>query len=141
VYTPTDARTRRHIVRLREQGHSYEKIAEMAGVGRATVNRVLRLHRETGDIAPRQAGGGNVSPIRGAVADELCAIVVETSDATVDEITALLVERSQVATSRSAVFRAMSRMGFSRKKSPSSPPSATPGNIASSTASSAKSSR
>lgn len=75
--TPVDRRVREAIVRLRSKGRSYEEIAEVVGVGRATVNRILRLHRETGALAPRRAGGGNASPIRGQVAEALCAIVLE----------------------------------------------------------------
>jgi transposase len=140
VNTPVDKRIRETIVRLRGEGRSYEDIAETVGVGRATVNRILRLHRETGGLATRQPGGGNRSPIRDDVADALCAIVIEQTDATVDEITAVLVKQSRVSTSRSAVHRALSRLGFSRKKSPTSPSSATRRNTASSTASSPKSS-
>lgn len=36
---------------------SYEKTAELFGVGRATVNRILRRHRETGDVKARPIGG------------------------------------------------------------------------------------
>jgi len=141
VNTPVEARIRAAILRLRERGQTYEEVAAAVGVGRATVSRLLRLHRETGGIAPRPAGGGNPSPLKGAVADALCAIVVEHADATLEEITEMLVQRSGVSTSRAAVHRAMKRLGFSRKKSPSRQARETRPSIASATASSAKSSR
>lgn len=119
---PTPEQLRAAIVRaFHEQGMSYEEIAELLGVGEATVSRVLRLHRETGSVAPRPRGGGNFSPIRGEVAGELSALVAERSDATVKELATELAQRIGVKTSRSSVLRALHRLGFTRKKSPSSP--------------------
>lgn len=36
---------------------TYEKAAELFGVGRASVSRLLRLHRETGGVEPKPVGG------------------------------------------------------------------------------------
>ena len=107
-------------MRLRGEGRTYEEIAELTGVGRATVNRVLRLQRETGDLAAAAPGGGNFSPIRGKVADRLRALVNEMPDATVKEFAQALKRAEDLATSRPSVQRALTRMGYSRKKRPSS---------------------
>lgn len=98
---------------------SYQVIADTLGIGRATVNRVLRLARETGGLAPRPRGGGNASPIRDEVAHVLHEVILETPDATIEEITGELVRRCNVETSRASVHRALVRLGYSRKKSPS----------------------
>ncbi len=82
----------------------------------ATVSRVLRRQRETGSIEPAAPGGGNFSPIAGKVVGLLKAIVEQLPDATVAELTTALVERSGTSTSRSAVLRALQRIGYSRKK-------------------------
>jgi transposase len=122
----TPKKLRQAIVRaFHQEGLSYEQIARLLGVAQATVSRVLRLHRETGDVTPRPRGGGNFSPIREEVAEELKRLVMETPDATVLELMPRLTARTGVVTSRSALQRAMHRLGFSHKKSPSSPPSAT----------------
>lgn len=105
------------VVNLHEEGYTYEEIASLLGVGRASVSRLLRLQRETGKLERRRRGGGLVSPIHGRVADRLCRIVSEMNDATVDEFTAALVERTGIKTSRAGVVRAMARLGFTRKKS------------------------
>ena len=123
--TPIDKRVRETIIRLRGEGRTYLEIAAVVKVGAATVNRIVRLHRETGAIAHRRPGGGNPSPIRDEVAEALCAIVLENSDSTVAEMTELLKARGVLATSRSSVQRALTRLGFSRKKSRSLPWSAT----------------
>jgi len=130
---------REAVLRARAAGHSYEETAKLLGIGRATVNRILRLHRETNSLNPRPRGGGNLSPIHGALAELLAAIVSEMPDATVAELAATLMKRSHVTTSRSAVQRALFRLGFSRKKSRSSQPSATRLSIAPTEKSSARS--
>jgi transposase len=95
---------------------TYAETAEMLGIGEASVSRILRLHRETGSVAPRPKGGGRTSPIAGEVADKLKALVREVPDATVQEMLDALVASTGVATSLSALKRALHRLGFSRKK-------------------------
>jgi transposase len=52
---------RRRIVDAYQTGKTttYEATASMFGVGRATVNRLLRRKRETGDVLPKPRGGNN----------------------------------------------------------------------------------
>ncbi|NOK34548.1 hypothetical protein HMI49_15210 [Corallococcus exercitus] len=85
-------------------------------LAKATVSRVLRLYRETGDVVPRPKGGGRLSPIRGKVATELKRLVAQKLDATVRELMAELTARTGIATSRPFMQRAMHRLGFSHKK-------------------------
>ena len=122
----TDARLRKAIVRARRKEKlTYVQIAERFGVGEATVNRILRLHRETGSVEPRPRGGGNRSPIHGEVAKILQRIVESLPDATIDELTEALMTQVELDTSRASVGRAIQRLGFSRKKKLSLPSSAT----------------
>lgn len=114
--TPMDLRVRRAIVRARAQGLSYDAVAALLGVGRATVSRVLRLQRETGDVEPRPRGGGNFSLIHGAIETLLRSLVETRADATVAELAAELCARAQIDVSRSSVQRALNRLGYSRKK-------------------------
>lgn len=123
---PISAPLREAIVRTyRDGGGTYDEVAETLGVGRATVSRVLRLKRESGAVVPRPRGGGNLSPIHGRVADLLVSIVRTMPDATVAELADTLMARGDVTTSRSSVLRALYRLGYSRKKSPSWRRSAT----------------
>lgn len=112
---------RRAIVRLHKKGTTYVEIAELLGVGEATVSRVLRLHRERGSVKRRPRGGGRRSPIRGKVAGLLVHVVKAMPDATVVELTDALMKRTELETSRSSVQRALQRLGYSRKKRPSAP--------------------
>lgn len=116
---------RRAIVRGFKQGRKYKEIAAMLDVGEATVSRILRMHRERGSVRRHPIRGGRLSPIRGHVARLLGHILKDLPDATVMELTEALVARSEVKTSRSGVQRALRRLGYSRKKSPSGLRSAT----------------
>ena len=114
--TPTQLRE--SIIRaFHERGLSYEEIAALLGVGRATVSRVLRRHRETGTVAARPRGGGNASPIRGKVAERLVALITRKPDLSVAELVGELQRRTSIRTSRSSVLRALHRLGYTRKKS------------------------
>jgi transposase len=117
---------REAIVRaVEEQGLTYQATADLLDVGYATVNRVLSRYRKTKSVEPLPKGGGWASPIQGQIADLLTKIVTTMSDATVEELTAALQKRARITTSRSAVQRALHRLGFSRKKSHSWRRSAT----------------
>lgn len=118
---------REAIVRaVEQQGLSYQATADLLGVGYATVNRVLSRYRKTKRVDPLPRGGGRVSPIHGRIAGLLIKMVSGMSDATVEELTAALREKAKISTSRSAVQRALHRLGFSRKKSHSWQRSVTP---------------
>ena len=138
----TSVEVRRAIVRLREEEDlPYEEIAAMLGIGRATVNRVLRRHRETGDVQPLPRGGGNRSPIHDRVAQLLSAIVMRMPEATVAELTEALMTRASITTSRSAVLRALTRLGYSKKRLRSWRASATRRSTGGAVESSARTSR
>jgi len=116
---PTPPPLRAVVVRLREEGRTYADIAEVTGLGVATVNRILRMHRETGSTEPKRPGGGNFSPLRGPVAKRLRRLVDALPDSTISELTTALKRAERLATSTSSVQRALKRMGYSRKKSAS----------------------
>lgn len=44
---------------LSRRSGTYEETAKLFGVGRATVSRLLRRHRETGAVDPLPVGGNN----------------------------------------------------------------------------------
>jgi transposase len=126
---------------VEEQELTYQATADLLGVGYATVNRVVSRYRRTKSVEPLPKGGGWESPIQGRIADLLHKIVVAMSDATVEELTAALQKKARIKTSRSAVQRALHRLGYSRKKSHSWQRSATPPNGEVSAESSARASR
>jgi transposase len=123
---PTPEAVRQAIVRaFNEQGFTYQQIADFLGIGIATVNRVLRLHRKTGSVKPRPKGGGWRSPIRGKAAEELKRLVAAKPDSTVAELRDAFVIKTRLKTSVSSVKRALHRLGYTHKKRSSSPRSET----------------
>lgn|SRR5512143_3606852 len=133
---------RKAIVRaVEQQGLTYQATADLLDVGYATVNRVLSRYRKTKRVEPLPKGGGRRSPIHGRIAALLTQIVTTMSDATVEELTAALQKQAKISTSRSAVQRALHRLGFSRKKSRSWRRSATTPNGGPFAANSARASR
>jgi transposase len=116
---PASREVREAIVRARARSLEYDEIAELLGVGRATVSRTLRLHRDTGDVQPRPKGGGNFSVFRDQVAELLLAVVETMPDASIRELTRAFEQQTKLSTSTASVGRALRRLGYSRKKRPS----------------------
>lgn len=78
---------------------------------------------KSGRTEPRPHAGGRASAISGAVAEALIALVAEANDRTLGEYADQLAERTGVRVSRSAVDRALRRLGYTRKKRHSAPTS------------------
>ena len=100
---------------------SYDEVAALFGVGRATINRWLRLKRETGGIAERPHGGGRQAKIVGNALEKLRAMVLAKNDSTRKELAQGLLEKSKVAVSVATIGRTLRRLGLTRKKSRSMP--------------------
>jgi transposase len=98
-----------------------EQIAARFSVSAAWVRKLLRLRRDTGSIAPKPHGGGRTPAFDGESAVRLRQAVRDDNDATLEE----LAGASGVACSPAAVFRALDRLGITRKKSRGGRPSRT----------------
>jgi transposase len=117
---------RRKIVAAYERGHhSQREIAELFGVSPATVRNFIRRKRERGapDQLPR--GGGAPARIDDAARAELRRLIAASPDATLEEAREHLAREAGVSVGLSAVCRALARLGLPRKKSRSTPASAT----------------
>jgi transposase len=98
---------------------SYEATAALFKVGVASLDRWLQRKRETGDVLPRQAGGGRKSPIR---LDWLVAHVDAHPDATLKQRAKAHQEVfGGKVPAESAMCEAMRRAGFTHKKRLPSP--------------------
>ena len=111
----TDIRIRILEARAQE-GQTYEELAERFGVGRATVDRVLRLARETGSVEPAPHGGGTPPRVGEAERVVLRELVDARPDATLDELCLALAAKTGVEISRSTMCREMRLLRFTRKK-------------------------
>src|SRR5262249_1585889 len=100
-----------------------EAAAEMFGVGRATVSRMLRRERETGDVQLKPRGGN-----RARVVDDawLIAHAEAEPDARLIDRVAAWAAHSGTTVSVSAMHSSMQRIGWTHKKRRRSRASATP---------------
>jgi len=104
-----DFRLRIH--EARQDGESTAEVAERFGVSTAFVRRLQQRFRLTGSLAPRPHGGGRAPKLAGRDG-ELRQAVAERPDATAAEHR----ERLELPASRVTVWRAMRRLGLTRKK-------------------------
>ncbi len=108
---------RQKVVAAVERGDStIEEVAAAFGVGFTFVKKMLRQHRETGDLSPRPHGGGHTPRLSDKHLKLLRAEVARHPDQTVLALRDHLVARAGISVSRPTVSRALSRLNLSRKK-------------------------
>ena len=98
-----------------------EQVAARFAVSISWVREVLRQRRATGSIDPRPHGGGHAPAFDPAAEARLRQAVRDDPDATLEE----LARAAGVACSASAAYRALDRLGITRKKSRGGRPSRT----------------
>jgi len=107
---------RQRVVEAYENGEGTQKeIAELFGVSLSWVESLLRRWRQTKSIAPKPHGGGRQAKFTGKKLERLKILVEKNPDATLEE----LLRKSRVQGSIMSVFRALKRLGITRKKSQS----------------------
>jgi len=105
------------VVAAVERGDStIEEVAAVFGVGPTFVKKMLRQHRETGDLSPRPHGGGHTPRLSDKHLKLLRSEVARHPDKTAAALRDHLEGRAQVSVSRPTVSRALSKLGLSRKK-------------------------
>jgi transposase len=117
---------RRKVVAAYERGHhSQREIAELFGISPATVRNFVRRKRERGapDQLPR--AGGAPARIDEAARKQLRQLIASAPDATLEEAREHLARAVGVRVGLPAVCRALAKLGLPRKKSRSTPLSAT----------------
>jgi transposase len=108
---------RQKVVAAVERGDStIEEVASAFGVGQTFVKKMLRQHRETGDLSPRPHGGGQTARLSDKHLKLLRREVERSPDKTIPALRDHLEERGGVTVSTPTVSRALSRLGLSRKK-------------------------
>ena len=94
---------------------TYEATAEMFGVGYATVSRLLRRMRETGDVLSKPRGGNNP---RRVDLDWLENHARENPDARLLDRAAAWKKHSDHSVSISSISRGLRAIGWTQKKRP-----------------------
>ena len=100
---------------------SWAEVAARFRVSRAWVGKLLSQRKRTGSIAPRPRHTGRPPALDAKGFDRLRDAVDAAPDATPEELR----RAARVTCSPSTVRRALLRLGYTRKKSRSAPPSRT----------------
>ncbi len=95
---------------------SLREVAELFGVGKTFVEKVLGIDRAGADLAPRPHGGGYPARLLPRHEKLLRARVRQHQDATLEELRAHLEEQAALSVSVSTVSRSLIRLGLGRKK-------------------------
>jgi transposase len=104
---------------------SQRAIAELFGVSRSFVEKLLARRRATGEIAPLPHGGGRQPRCAPRDIALVQQHLKEQPDATLAEVCHRVHQEHSTAVSSSAMSRLLKRLGLPRKKSRSTPVSAT----------------
>ena len=110
----TDLRQR--VLQAVDVGLPRQDAARLFGVSLSTINRLLRLRRETDHIAPKPRLGlaRRIVPAQHPLLE---AQLRQSPDATLQQHAALWQQEQGVRVSRATMARAVSRLGWTRKKS------------------------
>jgi transposase len=104
------------VVRLLQKGYTYAATAEAFGIGPATVNRIWRKYRETGETSLQPRGGESRPTISAGESGAFEKFAAERPLATYDHLTSEWNKKAGSKISRSAIVRLVLRLGFTRKK-------------------------
>jgi transposase len=100
-------------------------IADVFGVSLGFVEKVLRQHRTTGDIAPKPHAGGQKPRLDSAAHAVIRRLVGDHPDATLQELCTGVAAETGVRVSVPTMCRMLQRLSLLRKKSHSTRPRAT----------------
>jgi transposase len=114
---------REKITRAYDDGlGSQRAIAELFGVSRSFVEKLLHRRRTTGRIAALPHGGGRTSLCREKEQQLVRRLVEQQPDATLDELCEAIFAKRKLQVSRPTMSRLLRRLELPRKKSRSTPP-------------------
>jgi transposase len=112
--------------------HAYERrlgsqraIADLFGVSVSFVEKLLRRFRTVGNLAPKPYAGGQRPRLDPQAQGLVCGILHANPDATLEELCASVATETGVRVSVATMCRTLQRLGWPRKKSHSTRPSAT----------------
>ena len=98
-------------------GTPRDDVAAMFAVSVPSIERWLRQKRETGGLAPKPVPGRRELVKMNAVMEALPARLADRADATLEEQCSWWHEQSGVEVSTATMSRALTRLGWTRKKS------------------------
>jgi len=117
---------RERIIRAaEEEGCTRQEIADLFGVSRSFLQKLLRRHEDGDSIVPRARGKGPAPTLGPKELPRVAQLVRAHADATLEELCAWLEERQGPSVSLATMCRALQTLGLSLKKSRCTPTSGT----------------
>jgi transposase len=104
---------------------STAELADLFGVGTATITRLKRTYRATGDVKAKPHGGGAPRKIAAAQEALVEVLVQRHPEWSEDALARALAEEHGIVASPATVGRVIRRLGYSVKKNRLSRPNAT----------------
>src|SRR5713226_3095291 len=106
---------RQRVLRAVDQGHTQAEIANIFAISVATIKRYLKQHRETGHVEPKAIPGRPAT--KGAVLQMgLRAQLEAQPDARLEDHCRLWGDTHGMQVSTASISRAITRLGWTRKK-------------------------
>jgi transposase len=102
---------------------SQRALADLFGVSLSFVEKLLRRHRTTGDLAPKPHAGGQGPRLDAAAGTPVRRLVQANGDITLAELCARVAAAAGARVSVATMCRVLQRLGLPRKKSRSTPAS------------------
>jgi transposase len=125
--SPLSLDLRRRTIRAwQEEKPSVGELVDRFALGTATIKRLTRRVLETGSVDLRPHGDGQKHKIPPEMLHRVQRFVEGNPDWAIQELTEAYSRQERTDVSRSTMVRAVGRLGFTRKKSPSLPRNATP---------------
>ncbi len=104
---------REAVLRSLDEGQSKSAAHRLFHVSRSTIDRWLSLREQSGSVSPRAMRCGGVSSLQGAVFEEF---VHAHAHATLGEMSHAWQQQMGVSLTAMSFSRALSRLGWTRKK-------------------------
>ena len=101
---------------MNKKKHQAWKLAERFRVAKSFVQKILKQHKETGDIKPKRQGGNSPPKVQGADLVTLIEIIENNNDATLEELCELLEAQTGIVVSRSTMGRISHKLDYTVKK-------------------------
>ena len=118
---------RQKIIEACQRGQATQRtIAEVFGVSVSFVEKLLQRYRTTGTFAAKPHGGGQKRRLDADADQRILAWIQAQPDLTLGELQSKTRQELGIRLSLATLCRALKRLGLTRKKSPSRPPSVTP---------------
>jgi transposase len=95
---------------------SIRGLTQRFDVAKSFIHKLLKQHKETGDIRPRRQGGSPPTKLNSEQLIILIEIIEANNDATLEELSDLLYEKTRVKVSRATLGRLTQKLNYSFKK-------------------------